>query len=267
MNRLMSSVILLCFLCGCRSPQVVENGPSAQQVQQWVDSCRPRADELREKIRKIQSAIPKSGPLPRKKAAPDFSTTPMYNDETGQYSSSNTAIVPEEELSDFNAQNQFDLQFDYHLRKVMQVTASKEVNDFIESDFPSYCEQVAKLQYLVVIRTEEVTLPERTFQVVPQKTDPGDFFASPRPPASGFKSGKAKLRAFVADLPSGNILADVSVLGASSKRLEVPEDKMITVEAYLRNDLQRNTRSKLADALAEKTGGTFTMTSSLLFRN
>jgi hypothetical protein len=42
---------------------------------------------------------------------------------------------------------------------------------------------------------------------------------------------------------------------------------MITVEAYLRNDLQRNTRSKLADALAEQTGGAFKMTSSLLFRN
>jgi hypothetical protein len=262
--------MLLCFLSGCSSPpQVVETGPSTQQIHEWIDACRPRADALRESIRKIQGGLPQSRPLPKKKTAPApvFSPSPVYNDETGEYSSSNTAIIHEEELSDSSAEGKFDLQFDYHVPQVLRVTGSKELNDSISKDFPAQCDQAAKLQYLVVVRTEEVTLPERTFQVVPQKTDPGDFFASPKPPASGFKSGKVKLRAFVADVPSGKILSEVSVLGESSKRLEVPEDKMITVEAYLRNDLQRNTRSKLADALAEQTGGAFKMTSSLLFRN
>src|SRR5262245_55348330 len=102
MNRLISVVVVLCLLSGCSSPpQVVETGPSTQQIHQWIDACRPHGDALREKIRKIQDALPRSGPLPKKKAAPApvFSPSPVYNDETGEYSSSNTAIIHEEELS------------------------------------------------------------------------------------------------------------------------------------------------------------------------
>ena len=229
-----------------------------------LNTCRPRAEEIRQKLGGFREKLDSYRKRPTKPGAA-ITPTPHYDDSVlsaEEKRSINTAIVSMEQLSDVSARSALNLQFDPTLRLVLErlPTATPQT---VYSDFRDDCERLADLRYVVIVRTLDILLPVETNSTVMKQED--DILGNTKSTfGAGFKPGHVKAQAYVGDLSTGEILATVIVESESSESMEFRKDAMITLQARLYDNLRMTTRKELADALSAETGGRFVMTKGLL---
>jgi hypothetical protein len=233
--RLLTAALVAAVCAGC--------GKSNQDV---IQEYRPKIDAKREELRQLSQRLPPpSASLDKGRLKLD--PLPVFDAKGRRY---NTVFLGVEQLADADAKPEYDLIVSGPLLDCLRWTGPK--NPMVESalsrsadkDFPKRFDDALACRYAVVYRMLDYKPP-----VVLGETS--------------YQAGTLALEVLFADLGSKEVLATLRLSARSAPVVEYTfkegEDRTRAAERWAHSSLTMDARKQLAQALADRTGGTFVL--------
>jgi hypothetical protein len=224
-------VALVCLGCGKSNKDV-------------INEYRPKIDARRETLAQINRKLPAAG-VGVDSGRLKLNPLPVFDNKGRQF---NAAVLSVEQLADADAKPAYDLIISGPLLDCLLWTgpknpmASSALSASAGKDFTRQFEDALDCRYLVIYRTLDhkppVVLSEKNYQ-----------------------AGTLTLEVFLADMESKEVLSAFRVSARSAPVIEYTfkegEDRIRAAEGWAQSSLTTDARKQLAQALAERTGGTF----------
>jgi hypothetical protein len=205
---------------------------------------RPRVDAKREQLRLIGQKLPAPG-TGVDKGRLNLSPLPVFDKKKREY---NTDFLGVEQLADADAKPAYDLILSGPLVDCLLWTGPKNpmsssaLTQSASKDFARAFDEAVACRYAVAYRTLDHKKPV----VVSEKS---------------YHAGTLTLEVFVTDLEAKELLSTFRISARSAPIVEYVfkegEDRTRAAEAWARSSLTMDARKQLAQALTERTGGTF----------